>query len=70
MQVFKRDNSQGSTFGLSDRQREQGPERVKVFVRVRPAFPKEIRQDEAALSFRSPRGDQIPEILSSWGSED
>lgn len=43
MQVFKGENSKGSTFGYSEKSKEETIERVKVYVRVRPAFPKEIR---------------------------
>jgi hypothetical protein len=31
----------------------KGQERVKVYVRVRPAFSHEVRQDENALTFRN-----------------
>jgi hypothetical protein len=67
-QQFKRDNI--SIGSVEIEPSLESSERVKVYVRVRPAFPKEIRQDETALSFKSPRSDQIPEVLSSRGSED
>jgi len=41
-----------------------------VYARVRPAFTKEIKQDETALSFRSPKSENFGDIFSARLSED
>ena len=71
MQTFKRQPSlPNNSWHLTDHTSRAPEERVKVFVRVRPAFTREIRQDETALSFRSPKSENFADIMSARLSED
>jgi hypothetical protein len=52
MQSYKQQLPASSSW-ITQQSADGEGDRVKVYARVRPAFPREIRQDETALSFRN-----------------